>query len=250
MGDHDSFFGELESVARLAAALGQVRRATQHADGEPESDTTHTVMLALVSYAVAERSGLDPAQAVVMALVHDLPEAIAGDVVTIRPLSAEERAAKDAAEAAAVQRISNDAPWLGRLIEAYEAQETPVARMVRVLDKVMPKLTHAWTGCSVPRSHGVDLEELDDLHATQGAKLRAAAPEAQLAHAFFDWAAERAHASWVDAGGISGVHSAEGADHAPHGLGEQLREHRDDIVEILGPASMLAELRDKVPRGE
>ena len=47
---------------------------------EPESVSDHSFRLALLVMVFAERQGLDVCKAMKMALVHDLPEAICGDV--------------------------------------------------------------------------------------------------------------------------------------------------------------------------
>ncbi len=47
---------------------------------EPESVSDHSFRLALLAMVFAERQGLDVCKAMKMALVHDLPEALCGDV--------------------------------------------------------------------------------------------------------------------------------------------------------------------------
>ena len=38
--------------------------------------------------------------------------------------------------------------WLAGMLTTYEAQREPEARFVRLIDKVLPKLTHAFNGCA------------------------------------------------------------------------------------------------------
>lgn len=195
---------EALEIARLVLALGEVDRGTRHPDGErPETDTTHTVMLALVAARVAAAEGLDVGRAVLFALVHDLPEAWAGDVNTARELTAEQRQAKDAAEAAAVRRIAEDVPGLVRLIDEYEQMDTPEAELVHVLDKIMPKLTHALNGGAVLGDLQMTLGEVRTSHATQRARLRAQHPRVHTAraHALFDEACRHAEACIATAHG-------------------------------------------------
>ena len=190
-----SGFEKTAEIARLVGMLGQTRRVTEHPDGELESDTTHSVMVALIAAWVApqEEVSLNLDLVMMYALVHDLPEAIAGDVSTMRPLTPEARKAKDEAEARAVEEIDGRCAWLGDWIASYERQDTPEARFVRVIDKIMPKFTHAWNGCRVVKRHGVDLAELEKLHRDQAASLRAYAPEFRVAHDLYQWTADRAH---------------------------------------------------------
>lgn len=198
---------EVEGAVRLAELvmkLGEVERATRHPDGRPETDTTHTVMLALVALRLAEVHNrddrlwpddipmtpvdgyLDTELVLKFALVHDLVEAIAGDVNTIRPLDPEQRAEKDRREAEALDQISADHPWLGTIIRAYEGQKIREARFVRYLDKCMPKLTHLHNGCRTVREAGMTREELEHSLRRQINRLTEASPDLELAREFFE----------------------------------------------------------------
>lgn len=133
---------ELLTITRLSLALGEVERRPTHADGRHETDTTHSVMLALAAAAAAHRMGLDPGRAALFALVHDLAEVYAGDTDTSMGLGAEARAAKAAREAAATERIIYELGDMGCLIallQDYDRREEPEARLVALLDKAMPK---------------------------------------------------------------------------------------------------------------
>lgn len=167
------------ALARLALRFGQVRRVTQHEDGEPESDTTHSVMLALLVMEVAPRLGLDVGLAVQFAVVHDLPEAYAGDTNTARRLSAAEAAAKAEREAAALRKLEGDLDGAHSLslLRRYEAQQEPEARLVRYLDKVLPKLTHYLNRGGALTSLGMTADDVHRNHAQQGAELAAQYPE-------------------------------------------------------------------------
>lgn len=167
---------EITEIGRLVMRLGTVERATLHPDGQtPETDTTHTVMLALLAMLLAphEVAHLDVAKVGLLALVHDLPEAYAGDVVTARALTPEERAAKDEREERAIERIERETPTIGALIREYERRDTPEAVFVHLLDKAMPKLAHALNGCAplAPGRLDMGLDELRMQHAQQRQRL-------------------------------------------------------------------------------
>ena len=149
-------------LADLCLQLGRVDRATLHPDGvRPESDTDHTVMLAVIACALAERHpelGLDLGLVAQLAVVHDLVEAHAGDVDTFGG-DAASRAAKEARERRAQERIATDCaawPWLNTAIETYERQALPEARFVRLLDKLCPRLTNVLNGGAAIRARGMD----------------------------------------------------------------------------------------------
>lgn len=179
----------LVTIASLSMRLGEVERATRHPDGRtPETDTTHTVMLALSVVALADEFGLDPGKMAMLALVHDLVEAEAGDVNTMIPLSTDQQAQKDRREAEALQRLQHalaGSPRLVNLLDEYEAQESKEARTVKVLDKVMPKLTHTLSDFKAVREidfkalgvYGLSREFLGDLHNAQVKKFATLHPD-------------------------------------------------------------------------
>ena len=178
-----------QALADVALALGEVDRATRHPDGRPETDTTHTVMLALIAADIAPSLGLDPGEAALFALVHDLVEAYAGDTNTARGLDPHAAAAKAQREALALTRLRDElaaSPWVIELINRYEAQAEAVPRLVRYLDKVTPKLTHRRNGCAAVKAIGMTREEVLDKHAVQGAELRARYPEHRAVALLFD----------------------------------------------------------------
>lgn len=161
-----------QKLTLLALQLGRVERATRHPDGvRPETDTDHTVSLAVVACDLAP-SGLSRARIAEFATVHDLVEAYAGDTQTLN-IDAAGRAAKDARERAALERLRAEfgaRSWLVRAIEEYECQISPEARYVRLLDKVIPKLTHLANGCAAARAI-TDREGFIAAHEAQYRKL-------------------------------------------------------------------------------
>lgn len=183
---------EFVRIYGLAMRFGLVRRATAHVSGEAESDTTHTVGLAYVALICAQRMGLDVGRVLILALVHDLAEAYAGDVCTAVELSTEARAEKDAREADALQRILIEVPELGRWIRVYEAQGCAESHLVHYLDKMCPKAAHVLDGAAaVVGGLGLSLDQVRTSHAKQSAKLRQAHPQTHL-HDLFDSLCARA----------------------------------------------------------
>lgn len=183
--------GQAIAIARIVLRLGEVERITLHPDGQRhETDTTHTLMLALAASTLAP-ARLDFQAVLQLALVHDLAEAYAGDTPTLVKLDAAGQAAKDAREAAAVQRIRSELgadSWIAHAIDEFEAQETPEARWVKHLDKCMPKLTHCLNGGAAIRAQGVTLDATSARVDGQIAAIGADLPEA-AAFAREAWAA-------------------------------------------------------------
>lgn len=199
------------ALATVAMRFGQVRRVTLHEDGERESDTTHTVMLVLLAVEMAPQAGCDPGLAAQFAAVHDLPEVYAGDTNTAHGLTAEEAEAKARCEAEAMRRLEREigGTWTLDLLRRYEAQREAEARLVRYLDKVLPKLTHYLNGGAALRALGLTAGDVRDKHERQGAQLAEQYPELVSVRRLFDSACA------IVEGGIENgdVHVAE----APRG---------------------------------
>lgn len=173
----------IKDIARITLALGRVHRVTLHEDGvTPESDTDHTVMLAIV---VAELAAglfagrIDAGKAVMFAIVHDVVESKSGDVVSI-DMDEQTRRDKAARELAALDelgQIFGRDSWLVSMIHEYELQQCPEARVVNFVDKIMPKVTHTLNGAAALRKLGLTKERLDELNRAQMARLSARSPD-------------------------------------------------------------------------
>lgn len=170
-------------LGALALDFGQVERITQHVDGRLESDTTHTVMLALVACSIAEDidPALDRGRVAQYALVHDLVEAYAGDTPTLRQPTADQRAEKRAREADAFERLDREfggtLPWIVDTIAAYDQLADPEARFVKALDKLLPKITHLLNGCRTLLAENVTVDELDRRYRDQSREIAGYASE-------------------------------------------------------------------------
>lgn len=138
----------LIDIGKMIFTFAKVNRATLHSDGvTPESDTDHTVMLSVCACAVASKlyPYLDLGRVAQFAVIHDLVEVYAGDTNTFN-ISAEERKKKEEREGASLKRIKLEFdtiyPWISKTIEDYESLLTDEAQFVKMMDKVMTKLTH------------------------------------------------------------------------------------------------------------
>jgi putative hydrolase of HD superfamily len=162
--NHDA--DALLDLLHLAGALKQLpRQGWVHIGvAQPESVAEHSYRVALMTLLLAARDpALNLCRALTLAIVHDLPEAIAGDAtpfdqhlnVNDAPSAAEREAlfrsrpaysdeadrAKHEAEAAALRTMTGGLPeGLASLVvgawEEYEAQQTPEAALVRQADKL------------------------------------------------------------------------------------------------------------------
>jgi len=144
----------------------------------PESVAAHSLGTALVVLALGPgvEPRLDVDRAVTLAVLHDAPEALLGDL----PRTASEclpRGAKAAAERAAAERLLAPLSELSLARSAeYRAQETREARFVRACDKLhlgLRWLGYRREGARVPGGFGATLTALDCREFTPCAELRA-----------------------------------------------------------------------------
>jgi putative hydrolase of HD superfamily len=138
----------LIDIGKMVLTFAKVNRVTLHEDGvTPESDTDHTVMLSVCACALASKlyPNLDLGKVSQFATIHDLVEVYAGDTNTFN-LSDEGRKEKEEREKQSFERIQREFtsayPWIAKTIEEYESLVSDEAQFVKIVDKVMTKLTH------------------------------------------------------------------------------------------------------------
>ncbi len=155
----------LIDIGKLVFAFARVKRVTLYEDGiTQESDTDHTVMLSICACALASKlyPNLDIGKVTQFAVIHDLVEAYAGDTNTFN-LSEEGKLEKEKREEAALARIAIEFdevyPWISTTIKEYESLKTDEAQFVKMVDKVMTKLTHRINGGAYLKQEGKTREE-------------------------------------------------------------------------------------------
>lgn len=130
MKDLDFFseVGKLKDVARSGWHVYKVK--------DPETVTDHAYRVAAM--ALHYSKGLDALRCVGMALVHDLPEVITGDIA-VRAIEKDQvmsYAEKERRERAAAKKLFAKQPEMLALWKEYEGCKTPEAKLVHDLDKV------------------------------------------------------------------------------------------------------------------
>lgn len=178
-------------LGNLAMNFGRIdRTCVTHPDGLPESDSDHTVMLTWIAPALAEminlRSGYEryPVGKVAQyAVVHDACEVYAGDTPTHK-ITPEELQEKEMREADATDRLYDQfrrtLPWFARTVSHYENGRDPVARFVRSVDKIMPKIVHVINAARDLERAEMSLVDFRALHSRQRAQIQGWCPEPLL----------------------------------------------------------------------
>ena len=136
--------GVLEFL-RAAERLKNVTRSAHTSEGHPESVAEHSWRLCLMALVFADRfPGVDFARLLKICVIHDLGEAIGGDVPA--PLQSA-GAGKAEQERADLLRLLEPLPARSReeitaLWDEYEEARSPEARLAKALDKLETILQH------------------------------------------------------------------------------------------------------------
>jgi putative hydrolase of HD superfamily len=139
---------ELEGVLtflRAAERLKTVTRSGWTSAGEPESVAEHTWRLCLMAMVLYDRApGIDFARLLRMCLIHDLGEAIRGDVPAPAQVAGQDKAAGERAD---LLELTGSLPRdlrqdILQLWDEYEAARSPEARVAKGLDKLETILQH------------------------------------------------------------------------------------------------------------
>jgi putative hydrolase of HD superfamily len=139
---------EIEGVLdflRAAEALKNTHRSAWTSGGQPESVAEHTWRLCLM--ALVLRDGfpeVDFARLVQICIIHDLGEAIGGDIPAIHQVPGESKAAQERAD---LLELLEPLPERLReritaLWDEYEAAASPEAKLAKALDKLETILQH------------------------------------------------------------------------------------------------------------
>lgn len=157
---------KLKQVFRQSYLVDQQRK---------ENDAEHSWHFAMMVAVLAEYAGedIDLLRVIKMALVHDLVEIDAGDVVVY---DAAARAAQTQKEQAAADRLFGLLPddqrdELRSLWNEFEARQTPEARFAKAVDRLGPILLNYCTQGRTWREHGIRPQQVLDTngHIGEGA---------------------------------------------------------------------------------
>lgn len=142
--DEDEIGGLIAFLA-LAERLKDTPRNSRTAAGRTESSAEHTWRLCLMALLLAERLGADPLRLIGICLVHDLAEALTGDLPAPAP---RRHGVKEARERDALATLTDTLPGAARqrilaLWTEYEEQTSLEGRLAKGLDKLETILQHA-----------------------------------------------------------------------------------------------------------
>lgn len=128
------------NLTQVAIDMADVKRVPRYNKQSRENNAEHSYMLTLVAAEIARTHFpyLDDGLVSKFASVHDLPELETCDVATFHQTT-EQANYKTFSEKLALQALRKRLPrYTFELLERYEAQIEPEARLVRFIDKLLP----------------------------------------------------------------------------------------------------------------
>lgn len=139
---------DLDGILRFLRSAEQLKNVTRSAwtsEGRPESVAEHTWRLCLMALVLADRfPHVDTARLMQICVIHDLGEAIHGDIPAVDQRPGVGKAAQERVDL--LQLLDPLPPALRERItglwDEYEAAETPEARLAKALDKLETILQH------------------------------------------------------------------------------------------------------------
>lgn len=133
----------LFAFLHLAERLKGTPRHCYTTAGGRESVAAHAWRLALLAWLLQdEQPDVDMQRVIELALVHDLGEAVTGDIPSFVKTGADERTERDALGEIAAMLPPPRGGALKALFDEWEAQQTREARFCRALDKLEAVISH------------------------------------------------------------------------------------------------------------
>ncbi|HEU4883805.1 MAG TPA: HD domain-containing protein [Longimicrobium sp.] len=142
--DAGEIAGVLEFL-RAAEKLKSTHRSAWTSEGQPESVAEHTWRLCLMALVLKDGvPGVDFAQLVKMCIIHDLGEAIGGDIPAIHQVPGQSKADNERADLLQLlqplpERLQAE---ITGLWDEYEAAASPEAKLAKALDKLETIMQH------------------------------------------------------------------------------------------------------------
>jgi putative hydrolase of HD superfamily len=156
----------LIDFVRFTHLIRNVRRQIILEGGVQENDAEHGYQLALVAWFIVEKDNLplDKYKTACIAMVHDIAEVYAGDMLAFA--SKDDLSAQSKREAAAIQQLANEWPQfkgLHQLIEDYETLASEEAKFVYALDKLVPIINNYLYEGGAWKNHGISFEKMKSI---------------------------------------------------------------------------------------
>jgi putative hydrolase of HD superfamily len=140
----DRLSGALDFL-REAERLKSTLRSGYTSTGRPESTAEHTWRLCLMALVFAEEfEDIDPLRLIKLCIVHDLGEALSGDIPAVLQTEGFDKSARERADLEVLTKALHPTKRaeILALWEEYEAASSPEAVIAKGLDKLETILQH------------------------------------------------------------------------------------------------------------
>lgn len=152
----------LSRLSELYGAFMKVERAT-YREGRRETDGEHTLhaMFLAVAYTAQYHPEFDPGEVALLMMIHDLDEVYAGDVnsLTADTQGMHQKEMNEERDRHRLRVELADSPFILDLLERYWAQDEPVAKYVRAIEKFDPSFAHKSDGGVAIRAMGIETRQ-------------------------------------------------------------------------------------------
>lgn len=152
----------LSKLSDLYSTFMKVQRAT-YRDGRPETDGEHTLhaMFLAVAYTSQYHPEFDPGEVALLMMIHDLDEVYAGDVnsLTADAHGMRQKELDEERDRVRLRIELAGSPFILGLLERYWAQNEPVTKYVRAIEKFDPSFAHKSDGGAAIRAMGIKTKQ-------------------------------------------------------------------------------------------
>lgn len=166
------FEDQLKFILEIDKEKNIFRQTHLSGHGRRENDAEHAWHMAVMIYLLKEYANekIDPAKAMMMALIHDVVEIDAGDTYAydaVMLASQKEREEKAAERIFGLLPDDQKAELKG-LFDEFEENESPEARFVHAIDNVQPLLLNHSNDGGDWKEHGVCKSQIYKRHTKTG----------------------------------------------------------------------------------
>lgn len=157
---------KLLEFIKFTYEIREVNRKIVWLNGRNENDAEHQFQMALTAIYIIDSNNLqlDRYKCAAMGLVHDIIEAYVGDISVFA--KKEDLASKIEQEKQAFQKLRDnwpEIPSMHELIAEYEERQTPEARFVYALDKLLPEINNYLNNGQAWKEQGINVEQVKEI---------------------------------------------------------------------------------------
>lgn len=147
------FYETIYKLKKLVRKGWEIRGITN-----PESVAEHTFGVTLLSLVFAKTMNLDVVKCLIIALIHDIGEAIIGDITPRDKISSNTKYKLENDAVSTIVSYIDDSDYLKKMWEDYEFELSDEGRLVKEIDK----LEMAFQAYSYEKEQGKNLNEFYD----------------------------------------------------------------------------------------